>query len=151
MIPGCLALAALTLLLTGCASLTGGTDAANFASVTIPNRSAAEIAAAAIQVFGNAGYQGGQTAPGKLVFEKQASVGTTIAREGIAATQRGTRTRERVYVDLVPAGEGATRLQCNASLITGGDDPFFQEKHPVGKSQSGQYQKLLDQVQQQLK
>src|SRR5512137_2203214 len=90
----------------GCQS-TGDSGSASFASVTIQNHSAAEIAAATAQVFGADGYRGGPAATGQMVFEKEASRLTTLSRDGLVATQAGASTLNRVRVEIVPLSAGA--------------------------------------------
>lgn len=85
-----------------------------------------------------------------MVFEKEASQGTTLAREGLLAAHYGAQTINRVKVESVPLNEGAFRLQCKACLVKGGTDGFFQDEVPLANLRSGPYQALLDKVKQQL-
>lgn len=140
----------LALSITGCGSLSGP-GSASFASVTIHDHSADEIAASTIGVFKADGYNGGSSGSGQLVFEKEASRATTLSREGIAATQSGARTINRVRVEIVSLGGGACRLQCKAYMVTGGGDAFFQDEVPLANIRSGPYQSLLNKVAQELK
>lgn len=141
---------ALALASTGCRSLSGP-GSASFASVTIQNHTAEEIAVATVQVFGADGYRGGQTGPGQLVFEREASRATSFAREGIVNTTYGAQTINRVRVEIVSSGADSYRLQCKAFMVTGGSDPFFQDEVPLGNIRSGPYQSLLNKVAKQLK
>ncbi len=140
----------LALAATGCGSLSGS-GSASFASVTIQNRSAEEIANATIRVFGADGYRGGQTGSGQMVFEKEASRGTSLAREGLTAGFYGAQTINRVRAEIVHLTGGTFRLQCKAYMVTGGSDPFFQDEVPVTNIRSGPYQSLLNKVAKQLK
>ncbi len=79
---------------SGCRSFSGP-GSASFASVTIPNHSEEDIAAATAQVFGADGYRGGKTGPDQMVFEKEASRATTFAREGFVGTHYGAQTINR--------------------------------------------------------
>jgi len=137
------------LFMAACHSVSGP-GSASFASVTIQNHSAAEIAAVAAQVFGADGYRGGMIGPGQLVFEKEASRLTTFAREGIVNTTSGAQTINRVRAEIVPLSGGSFRLQCNAYMVTGGSDPFFQEEDPIAHIRSAPYQSLLNKVASQL-
>lgn len=151
--PSCLAvLFCLTLLLAGagCSSLSEP-GSASFASVTLENHSAEEIVAATTQVFGADGYRGGPTGSGQMVFDKEASRGTSFAREGVVGGYYGAQTVNRVRVDLVPLAGGQYRLQCKAFMVTGGSDPFFQDEVPLANIRSGPYQSLLNEVRKQLK
>jgi hypothetical protein len=130
--------------ITGCHSLVAG----GFAYVTIQNHSAEEITKATVEVFAADGYRGGVTAPGKMVFEKEASWGTTMAREGFVNTVYGAQTINRARVKMIRLSGGSYRLECNAVLSTGGSDPFFQEEAKVG---SRPYQLLLEKVAEQFK
>jgi hypothetical protein len=134
----------------GCHSLSGP-GSASFASVTILNHSPEEIAAATAQVFTAKGYRGGMTKSGQLVFEKEASRGTSFAREGLVGAYYGAQTINRVRAEIVPLGSGSYRLQCKAYMVTGGSDPFFQDEVPVTNARSGPYRSLLKKVEKQLK
>jgi hypothetical protein len=130
---------------------TGQPNSASFASVTIQNHSAEQIAAATAQVFGADGYRGGPAGGRQMVFEKEASRMTTLSRDGLVATQAGASTINRVRVEIVPLSAGAYRLQCQAYMITGGSDPFFQEETRLTNVRSGPYRSLLKKVADQLK
>jgi len=142
-------LAAFTVLLlaagSGCSSLSEPSSS-GFASVTIQKHTAEEIAAATAQVFGGEGWRGGTIGPGRMVFEKEASRGTTFAREGLVATSYGASTINRVRAEIVPLSGGAHRLQCKAFVVSGGSDPFFQDEVPLANFRSGPYKSLLKKV-----
>ncbi len=146
-------LSSLVLLLTSATfgSLFAASSSGGFASVTIKDHSKDEIIVATAKVFTADGYQSGKSASGQMVFDKEASRGTTLARDGIAATQSGARTIIRVRVDVIPLDEGSHRLQGKAYMVTGGSDPFFQDEVPLAKVRKGPYQSLLKKVQKQLK
>ncbi len=143
----CLALALMGM---GCHSLSGP-GSASFASVTIQKHSVEEIAAATAQVFGADGYQGGKSGQGQMVFQKEASRATTMSRDGLVAAQSGARTMNRVRVEIVPLADGAYRLQCQAYMVTGAGDSFFEDEVPLANIRSGPYQSLLNKVAKQLK
>jgi hypothetical protein len=134
---------------TGCGT-TSGSASASFASVLIQNHTEAEIMAATSQVFAADGYRGGQSGMGQMVFEKEASRGTTLAREGLVATHYGAQSFHRVRLETVELPGNQFRLQCKASLISGGSDPFFQNEVPLANFRSGPYQSLLNKVKKQL-
>jgi len=134
---------------TGCSTVNDN-GSGGFASVTIQNRSAEEIAAATAQVFGADGYRGGMTGPGRMMFEKAASRGTSFAREGFVAGFYGAQTINRVRVEIVPVAQGSFRLECKAYMVTGGSDPFFQDEVPLADARSGPYRSLLNKVARQL-
>jgi hypothetical protein len=146
------ALAGLLLLLAGpgCSSLSEPASA-SFASVTIPNHSAEEIAAATAQVFGADGYRGGTTGPGEMVFEKEASRATTLSREGLVDTYGGARTVNRVRVQIVSlSGASSYRLQCQAYIVRDAGD-LLEDQVPLTNLRSGPYRSLLNKVKKQLK
>jgi hypothetical protein len=138
------------LMLTGCRTWSGPASA-SFASVTIKNHTAQEIATITSQVFGADGYSGGARGTGELVFDKEASRATSMAREGLAAGFNGASAINRVRVQIVPLAGGIYRVQCKAYMVTGGSDPFFQDEVPLANVRSGPYQSLLNQVRDQLK
>jgi len=129
------------ILVTGCSS-------PRVSYVTIPNRSAEAIKATTVQVFNAEGYRGGATTSGKMVFEKDASLATTVASEGVVNTAYGAQTVNRVLVEMFRLSDGAYRLQCSAVRVSGGDDPFFQQSNRIG---SGPYKPLLEKVAEQVK
>jgi hypothetical protein len=135
---------------TGCSSV-GGPASGSFASVTIQNHSAEEIAGATAQVFGADGYTGGLRGPGKMVFEKEASRATTFSREGLYATQQGARTVNRVRAEIVPLSGGSSyRLQCQAYIVRDAG-ALLEDEVRYANLRSGPYQSLLNKVKKQLK
>ena len=152
-LPSCFAvLFSLVLLLpgAGCGTL-GGPGSASFASVTIQNHSPEEIAAATARVFGAEGYAGGLSNTGQLVFQKEASRATTLSREGLVATHEGSQTANRVRAEIVPLSGGSYRLQCQAYVVRGAGDSFFEDEVRLTNMRSGPYQSLLNKVAKQLK
>ena len=148
-VPACLGLL-LALAATGCHSLSGP-GSASFASVTIQNHSADEIATTTARVFGADGYRGRPGASGQMIFEKEASRATTISRDGLVAAQNGAVTINRVKAEIVPLSDGSYRLQCKAYMVTGAGDSFFEDEVALAHIRSGPYQALLDKVEAQLK
>jgi hypothetical protein len=145
------ALMLLPVVLAGGCRAFSGPGSASFASVTIKNHSADEIAAATKQVFVAEGYVGGLTGSGQMIFEAEASRATSFSREGFANTYYGARTINRVRAEIVPLGGGTYRLQCQAYVVTGGSDPFFQDEVPLTNVRSRPYQSMLNKVAKQLK
>ncbi len=135
---------------TGCGT-TGGPASASFASVTIENHSLKEIVDATAQVFGADGYAGGMSAPGKMVFQKGASRGTTWSQEGLLATYSGAQTVNRVRVEIDSlSGGSAYRLQCQAYVVR---DPgaLLEDEVRLSNLRGAPYQSLLNKVKKQLK
>jgi len=142
---GLLPAALLSFCLAGCSSVSGP-GSASFASVLIHNHSPQEIHAAAGQAFREDGYAGVQTAPNQMVFDKEASRMATISRDGLIAAQNGARTIERVRTELVDLGGGSYRLQCQAFMVSGAGDSFFENEVRKTNLRSGPYQSLLNKV-----
>ena len=140
----------LALAVTGCRSV-GGPASASFASVTIPNRSAGEIATATAQVFGADGYRGGMSGASKMVFDKGASRATTLSRGGLVDTHYGAQTINRVKVEIAAVGETGYRLECKAFVVRNAGDAILQEEVPLANFRSLPYQSLLNKVKKELK
>ena len=85
-----------------------------------------------------------------MVFEKETSRGTTMMREGVFATQGGAQTINRVRAEIVRLSDHEYRLQCQAYMVTGGSDPFFQDETALAHVRSFPYQSLLNTVKGQL-
>jgi hypothetical protein len=140
-----LAIALLAFAGSGCRSLSGPASA-SFASVTIANHTAEEIASMTAMVFQEDGYTGGRTADGQIVFEKEASKATSLAREGMVSSYYGGTTINRMRMTIVPLSGGSFRLQGQAYMVTGGTDKFFQDEVPLSNLRSGPYKVLLQKV-----
>ncbi len=138
------------LTVAGCGSL-GGPASASFASVTIENRSLAEIASATAKVFAADGYRGGMSGASNMVFEREASRGTTLSREGVMDTYYGAQTVNRVKLEIVAVGETGYRLQCKAFVVRNAGDRILQEEVPLANIRSLPYQSLLNKVKKELK
>lgn len=139
----------LGLALTGCRS-TSGPGSASFASVTIENKTPGQIHDAAAKVFRADGYEAYEIAPDKLLFEKEASRMATISRDGLIAAQNGARTLERVRTQLVHLGGTTYRLQCEAFMVSGAGDAFFEDEVRKTNLRAGPYRSLLNKVAKQL-
>lgn len=135
---------------TGCGSLSKP-NSASFASVTIENHTPEEIINATTRVFGADGWTGGIRGSGTMVFEQEASRGTTLSREGLYATQQGARTVNRVKAELVPlAGGSSYRLQCRAYVVRDAGS-LLEDEVPYTNLRSRPYQSLLNKVKKELK
>ena len=135
----------LALALAGCRSASGP-GSASFASVIIKNHTAAEIHAATAQVFREDGYAGAQSGPMQMVFDKEASRLSTISRDGLVAAQAGASTIERVRTELVDLGGGTHRLQCQAFMVSGAGDSFFENEVAKTHLRAGPYRSLMNKV-----
>jgi hypothetical protein len=63
----------------------------------------------------------------------------------------GAQTINRVKVDIFPVGANVYRLQCKAYMVSGGNDPFFQDEVPLANFRSGPYRTLLKKIADKLK
>ena len=135
---------------TGCSSL-GKPASASFASVTISGNSAGEIGDATVAVFREEGYGAFATGTDQLVFEKEGTRANTLSRDGLIALQAGARTIVRVRAELVDLGGGSHRLQCQAFMVSGAGDSFFEEEHRLANVRRRPYQNLLNKVARRLK
>lgn len=133
------------LALVGCKSASGP-GSASFASVTIKNHTPAEIHAAAADVFREDGFAAFQVAPDRMVFEKEASRLASLSRDGLVATQAGARTIERVRTELVDLGGSTYRLQCQAYMVSGAGDSFFENEVAKTHMRAGPYRSLMNKV-----
>lgn len=138
----------LALVGAGCGAFKAGS--ASFASVIIKGHSSEEIMRVTAQVFKEDGYAGGSMKGRPMVFQKEASRATTMSREGLANTYYGAQAIDRVVVEIVALSGGQQRLQCQAFVVTGGSDPFFQNEVPLTNVRSGPYRSLLNKVAKQL-
>lgn len=133
----------------GCSSMSKPASA-SFASVTISGKSPAEIRDATVAVFRENEYQVFASSQG-LTFEKEGSKLNSISRDGLVGTHYGAVTIIRVRVALVDLGNGKQRLQCQAAMVSGAGDSFYEEEHRLANFRSGPYQDLLDEVAKRLK
>ena len=75
----------------------------------------------------------------------------SISRDGLVATQSGARTVERVKTELVDLGGGSYRLQCEAFMVSGAGDAFFENEVRKTNLRAGPYRSLLRKVAKELK
>lgn len=129
----------------GC-GLFGGPNSASFASVTIQGHTDLEIANATIQVFHEDGYAGGSVPARNMTFEQEASRMSSVAYEGVVATQGGTKTLVRVRTEVVTLSGDKHRLQCHAFIVKNAGDSFFEDEQRLTNIRSRPYQNLLDKV-----
>lgn len=128
----------------------GQPASASFASVTITGKSGGQIRDATLAVFRENGYRASASGQ-QLIFEREGSRANTISRDGLAAAQAGAVTIVRVRVDLVDLGGGSQRLQCQAFMVSGAGDAFFENEVRLANFRSRPYQDLLDEVAKRLK
>ena len=133
----------------GCSSLSKPASA-SFASVTINGKSSVQIRDATLAVFRENGYRASGSEQG-LIFEKEGSKANAISREGLVGAHEGAVTIIRVRVELVDLDVAVKRLQCQASMVSGAGDAFYENESRLANFRSGPYQKLLDEVAKRLK
>jgi hypothetical protein len=136
------------LLVAGCHT---GPSSASFASVDIPGKTPEEICKTAASVFQADGYRVAQLTPASMVFQKEASRGTSLAYGGVIDTHYGAITVIRVRGQLVDLGAGSYRLQCQAYIVRNAQDSFFEDEQCLTNVRSGPYQSLLNRVAETLK
>jgi hypothetical protein len=139
----------LALVLAGCGMTKPGS--ASFASVTIKDKTPQEICKAAAAVFQEDGYQVASLDPSQMIFQKEASRGTSLAYNGLVSTHYGAQAVERVRAELVSLGTGSYRLQCQATIVRNAGDSFFEDESRKSNLRSFPYQRLLDKVAKRLK
>ena len=142
---------ALTLLcglgVTGCRSV-GKPASASFASVEISGRTPEQIRDASVAVFREAGYTIVTTTTTDLVAEKEGTQANKLAHGDWVS---GGSVWVRVKATIVPLSAGQHRLQCNASMVRGKGDSFFEEEVKLSNLRGRPYQNLLDEVAKRLK
>jgi hypothetical protein len=144
------ALAALTavvlLLAAGCQSTSSAGDD-SLASVTIANRTLAEINTATLGVFRRNSFTGGQISPGQYRFERAGSAMNRLAYNDLF----GEGVAVRVYVSVAQLDAVSTRVSCKAEIVQDPGDPVIEDSYKVRKFQKKPYQDLLNEIQARLK
>ncbi len=139
----------IALLAAGCRL--GQPAEASFASVQIKGKTPVQICQATAAVFMEDGYQVARLQPQDMVFQKQASQGTSLAYSGVSDTYYGNLTVVRVKAQVVSLTEGNCRLQCKAYMVRDAGDSFFEDESALLNIRSRPYQSLLSKVADRLK
>jgi len=134
------------LLLTGCQS-SKGTSNDTLASVTVPNRTLAEINTATLGVFRRNSFHGGLVSPGKYRFERAGSRMNQIAYNDLF----GGGVAVRVFVNVTPLDDTTTTISCNAEIVQDPGDPIIEDTFKVRQFQKKPYEDLLKEIQSRLK
>jgi hypothetical protein len=117
-------LAGLGLLAAGCQT-SSNTSPPTAVSITLQNRSMADVARAAQAVFTIHGYQGGRTAPGQMVFQGMAGSMNNLTDDNYTfdslITVRAVLTLSQVDANSVFVICTATLLDAGGSPVSGGD------------------------------
>ena len=137
---------AFLLLATGCQTTSGsGND--SLASVTVSNRTMAEINTATLGVFRRNSFVGGQTTPGQYRFDRAGSALSRLAYNDLF----GEGVAVRVYVTVTPLDGVVTRISCRAEIVQDPGDPLIEDSYKVRKFQKKPYQDLLNEIQARLR
>jgi hypothetical protein len=143
-------LLAAVMFVSGCSSLDKPATA-SFASVIIVNQTPAAIRQAVFAVFQDNGYNSIPQTDGSLAFQREATRGEQLSYAGIAGTQEGERVVIRVLVNIRPKSPNAYWLEAKAYAVCNPDQPVFENTTALFNFQSGPYQKLMDDVSNNLK
>lgn len=133
----------------GCSSM-DKPESASFASAVIVNQTPEKIRQAVFTVFQDNGYQMIPQTDETMVFQREATRGETIDYAGFAGAQQGERVVMRVRVDVRPKNPGAYWVECKAYAVCNPDQSVFENTTALFNFQSKPYQKLMNQVAQQV-
>lgn len=147
--PRIVALLLLGVLAAGCQSAGRGPGTGSFASVTIQNRSLAEIAEATEAVFREDGFAGGRVGLDQFRFQKGGTRANQLAYGGILYPD-GT-ILYRVEVTARELDPKRVLLECQVFRVRTNGDPFFDDSTTLRPIRSGPYQLLLNKVKRRLK
>jgi len=136
----------IVLLVTGCQTPSGSSDD-SLASVTVSNRTMAEINTATLGVFRRNSFVGGQTSPGQYRFERAGSALNRLAYNDLF----GEGVAVRVFVSVTPLDGTSTRISCKAEVVQDPGDPIVEDSYKVRKFQKKPYQDLLNEIQARLR
>jgi hypothetical protein len=131
----------LAMLTPGCQS-SHGWSSDRKASVMIANRSREEIMTATRDIFREHSYQILRNGPDEYVFEKRGSSMDTVVYGDLS----GEPVWVRVKLVLHEHSPSETLVECDAYIIRGHGNSFFEEEQKLPKYKHGPYQELLDQI-----
>ena len=131
----------IAVLTLGCQSPHGWTSN-RMASVMIKNHSREEITTATKDVFREHSYQTLRNGPDEYVFEKKGSGMNTLVYGDLT----GQPVWVRVKVALHEQNPSETLVECDAYIVQGHGNSFFEEERKLPNYGSGPYQELLDQI-----
>jgi hypothetical protein len=136
----------LALCVTGCQTF-NGPPPGNLASVTVTNKSMADVANATAAVFANHGFSGGQTGPGRFTYTRLGTREDNLAYGSYMFEEVVTVKVEVTARQLSP---DSIRLGCNAWLVEADNDQVFEDDHKVRMLRKWPYEQLLKDIQTQL-
>jgi hypothetical protein len=140
-IPWALLLIALGAGLAGCSSLAKPGSGA-FASVQIPGHTRDQVRGAVVLEFEQDGYTAVEVKREEMVFEKEGTRWDQMAY----GSWLEKNVWLRVTVSVVPLGDAAWWVQCQAFMVRGKGNPTQEEPVPLRKKQNKPYQAVLDKV-----
>ena len=126
---------------SGCQS-TSRRTLPSFASVEIHGNTPGQIGDMGVVVFEEKGYKLASRDLTRLVFEKQ---GSHLRNLAYGNWLGGPPIWIRVKASIVPTGQAAFKLECQAFMIRGRGEPL-EEEIAISNINAGPYQKLLDEV-----
>jgi hypothetical protein len=128
---------------SGCYSMKGSSS---FASVEIRGHLNQQILQTTATVFRDDGYVLRSAVGDELIFERAGS-----SANQVAYGSWGSGVVLRVRAQVVPLGQGLTRLQCQASMVRNAGDRILEDEQWLGSFRSGPFQSLLDEAARRLK
>jgi hypothetical protein len=141
------AVAALGLCVAGCHSVPSNPAPDTQTSITLTNRSGAQIDQAVRTVFTAHGFQGGPSAPNAYTYQRLGSRQNNLAYGDFMFDEL---VSIRVVLTLQQLDALSTRLSCSAWMVEGADDPVFEDQQPPRKIRKWPYQELLGEIRGQL-
>jgi len=140
---------ALLSVVAGCQTV-GGTsgDGKDLAAVSLKADSLQQVKQATLLVFAQKGYALDFDSAKQLVFAKRASTGSNILYGGWPGIDPPVEDRVQLYI--AEDGPGEFTLHCDAYVVSGSGQGFFEEKRPVYKTRASAYRKLLEDVKKQI-
>jgi hypothetical protein len=139
--------AGLWLCATGCQPFKPEPPHGSVASMTITNRSNAEIGSAIQSVFVSSGFQGGPSGPNQYTYERSGSRMDNLAYANYFFNEP---VMIRVTVTLSSFTAGSTMVSCQAWLVESANDPVFEDSYQVRKLRKWPYEQLLKDIRKQL-
>ena len=125
----------------------------SFASVTITNTTYADVQAATIHVFRDAGYKltSTETNSDMMVFDKAGTQGQDAAYSSFLGAKTGAGVVDRVKTVLRnDLGDSTFLVECQAYIVEDSDGAITPQEIQRSNLHSGPYQKMLEKIARQL-
>lgn len=142
---GLLLLAALGLVAAGCQT-SSNTAPPTAVSITLQNRSMAQVTQAAQTVFTIHGYQGGQTAPGQMVFQGMAGSMNNLTDDNYTFDNLIT---VQAVLTLSQVDANSVFVICTATLLDAGGSPVSGGGRQPPKLRTQPFEQILQDIQNQ--